>query len=263
MLLKLPLDVVRLILELCKPLDKIMIKLSCKRLNSIIPTQILTMYMTSCASFEGYLNILKYLHFHAHKWNYNTGQYAAIAGHLSIIKYLHENECTYNECDIVSEDIMYIACNFGHLEIVKYLDKHKLSNDESNIFALALANATQYGYLEIVQYLYQNGYPIISGITDWAARTANLEVLKYLREIGCKWTGHEISNAIENHNLESVKYLHQMGCEFTEDHVDVAARFNNLEMLQYLHQNGYLFTQTNLNNAFTEEIAAYIRERMI
>jgi hypothetical protein len=125
MLLKLPLDVVRLILELCKPIDKIMTKLSCKRLNSIIPPTKLTMYMTSCASLEGYLNILKYLCRMSHKWNGTGctwgGYETAVAirnRNLKILKYLHQNGCKLSEYSCT------IAARVGNLEILEYLHQN-------------------------------------------------------------------------------------------------------------------------------------------
>jgi len=71
------------------------------------------------AAWNGYVEVLKYLHEHGCPWNEICCYYASKFGHLHILKYLYDNGCRWDEiacCLIVVE--------FGHLECLKYLHEN-------------------------------------------------------------------------------------------------------------------------------------------
>jgi len=49
------------------------------------------------ASYNGKLEVLKYLHENGCPWNKKCCQYASHNRHLEVLKYLHENGCPWNE----------------------------------------------------------------------------------------------------------------------------------------------------------------------
>ncbi len=132
-----------------------------------------------------------------------------------------------------------------YLEVVEYLHQNGEDITADDNYAVRLAARS--GYLDIVKYLYENGVDITVGnnyAVVCAADNGHLEVVKYLHQNGEDITAgnnYAVVCAADNGHLEVVKYLHQNGADVTADDnyaVRCAAKNGHLEIVKYLHENG-------------------------
>jgi hypothetical protein len=94
------------------------------------------------SSYNGHLEVIKYLHSLGYKGNEWAINYASKNGHLEVIKYLHSLGYKGNEYAIIW------ASQNGHLETIKYLHSLGYKGDKRAI-DLALEN----GHSKVVKYL--------------------------------------------------------------------------------------------------------------
>ena len=63
--------------------------------------------------------------------------------------------------------------------------------------------ATEYGNLEVIKWLKENGCPWDTRTCTFAALNGHLEVLKWLKENGCPWDTRTYSNAAVKRSFRS------------------------------------------------------------
>ena len=71
-----------------------------------------------------------------------------------------------------------------------------------------------------------------------AAEYGHLDCLKYLHENGCSWNEHTCRCAALNGHLECLKYVHENGCPWNEWTCDAAAENGHFDCLKYAYENG-------------------------
>ena len=174
------------------------------------------------ASYNGYLDIVKYLQKLGAGISTDALEEASRNGHLEIVKYLVEFGAK------ISADALKEASRNGHLEIVKYLVEFG-----AKISADALKEASRNGYLEIVKYLVEFGAKISADALKEASRNGYLEIVKCLVEFGAKISADALKEASRNGYLEIVKCLVEFGAKISTDALEEASRNGHLEIVKY------------------------------
>jgi len=125
--------------------------------------------------------------------------------HLDIVKFLHPTPTRFTT-GVYTCNYAVHAAEYGHLEILEWLYKNGYPMNDK----LILNVAALHGHLGIIKYLCENRYilPSFAEACLGAASKGHLEILKYLRENGYLWSVNEcIRAAANNGHDEIVKYL--------------------------------------------------------
>jgi hypothetical protein len=184
------------------------------------------------AARRGYLNIVKWLHFHTtYGCTTDAMDNAAAYGHLEVVIWLHKNR---NEgCSVEG---MNKAARWGEFEMVKWLHANRTEGCTTDAMDFAAAN----GDLKMVQWLHANRREGCSkNAMDLAARNGHLHIIQWLhdnRTEGC--TTNAMDLAAENGHLKVLQWLHKNrteGC--TPEAMNKAARTGNFEIVKWLYAN--------------------------
>ena len=105
--------------------------------------------------------------------------------------------------------------------------------------------------LEIVKYLYEEGYTVPRDVCITAGRAGRLDVLEFFYDaviraddccsdvaITCNWNRDVLVAATANGYVDCLQYAHEHGCEWDPDVAVAAAENGNLNCLQYAHEHG-------------------------
>lgn len=185
-------------------------------------------------------------------------------GHFDTLMWLIENECPIDYNDIVSAAIRnnhigilewvrvnkhfdFNGKNFlsneaiqgGHIDVLKYLHKNGVNWD---IDSEPLYCAATYGYVDIMEYAFQNGCKLPEkeafSLCDIGAHNCNLNVIKWARKHGCHWNEKTFSYAAMYNDIEMVKWFYENGCPWDEETSYVAAMFGNFDVLKWVSDRG-------------------------
>lgn len=147
---------------------------------------------------------------------------------------------------------------YPHITLGLYLLKYSETNDLSVLdkFGIYFARMWVSYYvactnrLDILKYMFECGYPLISDIYTVAIQNRNMEILKYICENRCPRNEYIGINIARHGNLQMLKYMHNNGLELRSYEYNVLAERGDLEMLKYAHEN------KNLQNHWTCMYAA-------
>ncbi|MFT4059835.1 MAG: ankyrin repeat domain-containing protein [Legionella sp.] len=133
--------------------------------------------------------------------------YAAQSGNLEVIRLLCEKKDYKPEVEIMKK-VLQEATRYGNLTIIKFLYQHYKFDQAS--LGLILISATCYGHLSFVQYLFPLTTEYNSALY-YAARDGHLNIIEYLCD-NHKFSQETIKKsytiACKNKRLNVVKYLH-------------------------------------------------------
>ncbi|EFA78726.1 hypothetical protein PPL_08187 [Heterostelium album PN500] len=125
------------------------------------------------------------------------------------------------------------AIDHGNLEIIKMLLMRFPFIEK---LGSSMVRAAEHGFMEIVIYLHENGWPSSSAAIDFAAGNGHLDVVKYLftnRTEGC--TIVAVNKSAGNGHLDVIRYLvEEKHREVTEESVTNAAINGHYETLRYM-----------------------------
>jgi hypothetical protein len=176
------------------------------------------------------------------KWLYNSRPISALYYHpmsaaikynnLEIVRFFNE----YSNCITMSSKYTTAATSYGHLDILKYLflEGYQVNNS-------CMLIACKKGYIDIVKWIhFSNLYNIGSpGAINYAAQGGHLEIIKFLSEYRSDGaTKFAMDTAAENGHLETVIWLHfnrVEGC--TTDAIDHASLYGRLDIVEWLYNN--------------------------
>lgn len=130
---------------------------------------------------------------------------ACVHGHLEVVKWLKENGCP------PGNNLVFWAIRGGHLELVKWL----ILNDTHLLDEWDLICAIDNDRPEIMEWLVENGCPLVPWAIASAAQQGSLDVIKYLRQKGCPWDSEAIIEAEESDRPEIAQWLRDNGCPIT------------------------------------------------
>lgn len=105
---------------------------------------------------------------------------------------------------------------------------------------IACNTAAAAGELELLQWLYVEGFLIGSSTCSEAAQNGHLEVLKWLRSAGCTWNSNIICNAAESGRIDIIKWVRDNGAPMSTHMGAYAARKGHLKVLRWLYKRGLL-----------------------
>lgn len=194
-------------------------------------------------------------------------------GHLSTLIWLIENGCPVdygrvltaaihnNQIHIIewirANELLNIKCfpflldeaaQGGHIDTFAYLLKHVgnttsiYSEDSCSEYMPYLSAATR-GYVDIMEYAYQQGIPLPSArwehsICNIGAYYGHLAVVKWGRKNGVSWGKTTCSQAAAGGNLDILIWLHENGCPWDESTCWQCARHGYLHIIKWARGNG-------------------------
>ena len=98
--------------------------------------------------------------------------------------------------------------------------------------------AAQFGNLDCLKYLHENGCPWNVWTCVSAASRGNLDCLKYLHENNCPWNEYAPAYAAANNHFDCLQYICENNCPLDEYTCYYSAAAGNLEMLKYVRSKG-------------------------
>lgn len=109
------------------------------------------------------------------------------------------------------------AAKAGHLECLKL-------HPEWNLTRFVCTNAAEYGHLDCLIYLHQNGCNWDEWTCSAAAWGGHLECLIYIHENKCAWNADTCKFAAVNEHLECLKYAYSHGCPINKEDEEKAKK---------------------------------------
>ena len=140
--------------------------------------------------------------------------------------------------------MIVVACT-DRSEIVDFWFEKNRPDDESKEAREAIAVASQFGRLDLVQALRERGYP-------WDYYTFNtarmFRALPFMKDIfdGCPWNDYATTAAAQYGHLDCLKYLHENGCDWDEATTLYAAKHGHADCLRYAIENSCRFNKDQL-----------------
>jgi hypothetical protein len=193
------------------------------------------------AAEHGHTEILKWLKNYGWQFNEDRCVMAALAAaknnHLNTLKWLCENNCP------MSFDIGNHAIGNNNLEMLIWIQQKGYLNRDP----ISINIAAEYGYIEILKWLLNNGCRWNRTTCAMAAKSGNLELLKYLRENGCKWDARTCSRAAEYGHLEILIYARENDCNWDHRTCAKAIMKYQKHILSWIHANGSKCKCKNIN----------------
>lgn len=145
------------------------------------------------------------------------------------------------------QEALVMACQHGVLAKVKELVSAGVSVNigDGSFHYSPLDKASEFGHLEIVKYLVDNGANV-TACDNWAVRYAckkgHIDVVKYLISKGADpldYDNHSIRMACEHGHLELVKYLVSQGTDTADKRLWwLAWESGHLDVIKYLADLG-------------------------
>ena len=96
----------------------------------------------------------------------------------------------------------------GRLEVENFPD---IINHSKN-FCLNTKRAAQYGYLEMLKWMVENGFKFTVDAITAAAKEGHLECVVYLRERGCKMTTTVSKVSLNRAHIHVLRWVIENGC---------------------------------------------------
>jgi hypothetical protein len=185
------------------------------------------------AAKGGHFDILKVFKARADKypdddvWNilkWDDVRYAAfLAGNVEMFEWV----IAHGTCEQDTRTFLEYDYNMGfklavrsRLEMLQwYMARLEVENFPHIIyhnknFCLNTKRAAEYGHLEMLKWMVENGYKFAADALTEAAKGGHLECVVYLRERGCKMTP-TVSKAVLDHaNMHMLRWVIENGCNW-------------------------------------------------
>jgi hypothetical protein len=182
------------------------------------------------AAQGGHLDILKVFKAHADKypdddvwhpkWD-GVRNTAFFEGNVEIFEWvLAHGTCRMDMRKFFQHD--YSVCHklvvSGRLEMLQwYMARLEVENfpdiiNHSKNFCLNTKRAAQYGYLEMLKWMVENGFKFTVDAITAAAKEGHLECVVYLRERGCKMTTTVSKVSLNRAHIHVLRWVIENGC---------------------------------------------------
>lgn len=224
-------DLLRLISSHLDPCSKTILKFTCRRMSTVLPSvpgKKRIMYLLNSAAYYGHLNVMKWLLSKHYVWD----------------PYSPLPKKEYDEkCSLVTQfswPFSSFACAFAtkndQLHILKWL---KQTNHFDSDACLSLSSS--HGYNHILTWMKEERIlPDPSKyICSNAASNGHLNTLIWLVENGYPCNSHTCKSALENGHLDVLKWLAANGQSLDFWILDDAAKYGHLHILQWAKLQGY------------------------
>ncbi|TDH73963.1 hypothetical protein CCR75_002628 [Bremia lactucae] len=232
------------------------------------------------AALNGHLRAVKWLNDSRYYEirTFKSLENAIIGGHLDIVQYVMQTvEVAYTSWN---QAALAAAVTYGQRHILEWLhvraSKAEVAHNRYfrfEVFTNQLYGVAKSGYLEVLQWLHENHYPVhcrrahavrgaVAGghknIVEWLEKTfkglirqrhriridkaggfGDLEFVQWLYYQGYRLTAHTMDNAAADGFLSIVRWMHESveNSKCTVAAMDRAAANNFLDVVKYLHQN--------------------------
>lgn len=174
-------------------------------------------------------------------WSPQFANTAAAAGHLSVLQWLKTNAPAGDDKLLTSA--LQHAALVGNLVIVKWIVEN-VERSAIPVFdqSFTLHNAIQGGHLEILKYLHELRFQIVTWLfinrSDHGAGAGNFEMVQWLYDNGYRAsTINAFKVAVEKGHVAIVRWLMekaQDNYDFNQAFIDAAAN-GHLELVQLIH----------------------------
>ena len=146
----------------------------------------------------------------------------------------YKEQCVNLLCYLHYEE----AAVHGQLDVIKWMQSQNISFIDKDDASRICSGAAFGGHLDILQYLYANGFPVDKSACNSAARGGHIDCLEFAREKGCEWNASTCAEACIGDQVECLKYLRLNGCPWNLFTLYWAATSGSLECLKYAFENG-------------------------
>lgn len=201
-----------------------------------------------CQSFAADVGSLKVLQWYKKEVgklpSCSVGKLAASRGHRKVIDWLIEKHF------YLGSEVMAGAAEFGDLEMVQKLKENGCEWGE-----VVCESAAEKGHLEILKWLRSNPEdlcPWNEGTSRKAAQSGDLETLRWLKEQNCPWNSNVSLILTMCGHFETLKWEVDNGGEWDAKMFGWIAEKGNIEVLQWAREKGYPH-----NNSFTASAASH------
>ena len=189
------------------------------------------------AAFLGKLTYMDFLHQHGMHVDQMTYLIATRSNNINCVRYVIEHIEHVEDLDHVSACIC--AIDSSNVEMVQYI--HELNNNRP-LKSIPIDLAINTRNFEILDYLYNLGYPLTKTTYSAALFLGKLDIIRYLHERRCRPCANPYSKIIispfSEEQFHIVEYMHQQGVPMTENFCNTAASTGQLQYLQFAHEHG-------------------------
>lgn len=152
------------------------------------------------------------------------------------------------------EQICQWACKVDRIRYLRWAHERDYYWDENCVTESAFS-----GSLDCLIYTCNNGCPIPSYVTSYAALGGHIDCLKFLQKIGCEFTTYTIACSVWNGKLECLKWLHENGCPYDDTVTLWAAGKGYNDCLEYAIQSGF---PEHANIEYHKNLHSYVESMM-
>jgi len=185
--------------------------------------------LAQCAASND-LPALKYFHTLGWCWEASVIEAAAREGHLECLQYAYENGC------VLSPEALSDAAEYGQLAVVKHL--LPLCPEEWRQMSTFTSAAAYSNCLEVLQYLYEQGYTMSEDIGHSAASSGSLRCLQYLHDHSIPIAPRAAMSAAVQGHLECLKFLHSHSYPISPLTTLSCAQFGQVECMKFARESG-------------------------
>jgi histidyl-tRNA synthetase len=142
------------------------------------------------------------------------------------------NKCTPNIPDNLFNSICTLAAGEGYLSVLEWCHENGYPWN-----SMTCARAAENGHLNCLEYAHKNNCPVDLWVSFNAAGGGHLSCLKYLHNHGCDWNEYTCQNAAKYGHFDCLRYAHENGCKWNEKTCEKSAESGSIACLQYAHEN--------------------------
>ncbi len=213
-------------------------------------------YSCSTAAEAGSIKCLQYLHSRGWPWNAGTCLLAAKNGHLECLKYLHQQYCPWDEGTTFASATAGCTNCLAYPICIGYALENNCPCDYRA--AKSAARNGHVGTLKLIRQGVSLTYLEWKLVTAASSEYGQVECLRYLHEEGGVIDMLALLAAARGGQLESMKYLYEFGYSWDSFVAHMAASRGHLNCLQFAIEHGCTWDSSALDKAATDQVKEYL-----
>jgi hypothetical protein len=151
-----------------------------------------------------------------------------------MIKFLYDID------NIVLDSPMTVAVESGDMEIIKFIhSKYPEKNDTS-----IADTASQIDRVDILQFLWNKGYSMSSGVFFHAIENKSLDVTKWAHRLGLIYIDALSGNLAANGSMAMIDFIVQKKYRLSSEAIFYVVKRKDPRIFEYLRRNGVCMTET-------------------
>jgi len=177
---------------------------------------------------NGDVEFLRWADSNGAPWGRDVGKFAVISGSLDMVVHVYQSK----GYEVFPEIFQRFASTKGNLQILDFLYENNFPMTYYYTVGASMDNQ-----FEALKWLYAKGYPLNDHICIHAARNGNLEMLEWAHQRSCRMNAKVISAAAQNRHLNIIKWAYDNGCPFDKEACEKAAYNGDLDTLRWLRRH--------------------------